>query len=160
MSVEALEEHDPGTRTAARGPVPWLLALPRGYPVGWAIGWTVLLLGLTLAPQSILPDENLIPTNGYFPRPDLAVHFTLFLGFAWSWIRATRSRRRWVVVAAVGLFLAIGTEWSQGFSFIDRDPEVSDALADCAGVIVGLAAAAVFRNPPASQPTAPKIGLL
>ena len=145
MSVEALEEHNPGTRTAARGPVPRLLALPGEYPLGWAIGWTILLLGLTLAPQRILPDEKLIQTDRFFRRPDLVVHFTLFVGFAWSWIRATHSRRRWVAVTAVGLFLAIGTEWTQGFRFVDRDPALSDVLADCAGLAAGLAAAAMFR---------------
>jgi VanZ family protein len=151
MSVETLEDHGPGSRTTSRGPVPRLLALPRNYPIAWAIGWTVLLLGLTLAPQRILPNEKSILSKAFYLRADLAVHFTLFVGFAWSWIRATRAGRRWVVVAAVGVMLAIGTEWAQGASFIDRDPDVADALADCTGAAAGLAAAAVFRSRPAPK---------
>ena len=146
MLVEAPEEHERGARISARGSLPWLMTVPRNYPICWAIAWTCLLLTLVLTPERMLPTDETLPTKRYFLRPDLAVHFTLFVGFAWSWIRAIRSRRRWVLVAAAGLLLAIGTEWIQGFSFVDRDPDLSDGLADCAGVAMGLAAAALFRR--------------
>lgn len=159
MHVEAVEEHERGARTAARGLVPWLMSLPRNYPVSWAIAWTVLLLGLILAPSRVLPDEKTFSTKESSLRPDLLIHFTLFVGFAWSWIRATRSPWRWVAVTAAGLFLAIGTEWTQGFSILDRDPEVADGLADCAGVAVGLAGAARFGRPPIVHETAGRTDL-
>jgi hypothetical protein len=146
MRVETLEEHDQSAFAVAQRRMRWLLALPRNYPMALAIAWTCLLLGLTLTPQRYLPDEKTIELKGVLSRTDLAVHFTLFTGFAWSWIRATRLRLRWVAVAAVGLFLAVGTEWTQGHPFIDRDPAVSDALADCVGLAVGLAAAALSRG--------------
>ena len=153
MPVEVLEEHDRGGPLAAPVQDPWLLALPRKYPVACAIAWTILLLGLTLAPQRILPDEKTFLTKRPFVRVDLVIHFTLFVGFAWSWIRATRPTWRWVVVAATGLFLAVWTEWTQGFSFIDRDPDLTDVLGDGAGGAAGRAGGGLCRGRTAAGAT-------
>jgi hypothetical protein len=149
MHVEIVEGHDPraGTPNAA------LLALPRNYPVGWAIAWTLLLLTLCLAPERVLPGENTFSIKRYIPWSDLVVHFTLFTGFAWSWVRTTSARLRWAAVTAAGLALAVGTELAQGLSFIHRDPNIFDALADCTGVAAGLAAAALAGQGPRPQPT-------
>ncbi len=149
MSVEILDEHDRGASPEAQGGKPWRLAWPRISPLSLAIAWTLLLLLLCLAPERMLPDENSISIRLHIPGLDLAVHFTLFFGFLWNWFQALRSPLRWSVIPAAGLFLAVGTELAQGLSFIHRDPNVYDALADCSGLVVGLVAAAIFCRPSA-----------
>jgi hypothetical protein len=118
--------------------------MAREYALCWAVAWTVLLLSLCLAPSRVIPDEQTFSIKKYIPWYDLVVHFTLFAGFAFNWMRATGSTLRWVLVPAAGLLLAVGTEWAQGFPFIDRDPNLLDALADGAGLAVGLAATALL----------------
>jgi VanZ family protein len=139
MSSEIVEEPPTGARALipVREPAPTRLAATRNYPLLAAIGWTVLLLALILAPERVLPIESSTEVRHHRIRLDLVVHFILFLGFAVSWLRATRGRLRWVLVPAIGLFLAAGTELVQGISFIHRDPSLSDALADCAGLVAG-----------------------
>jgi hypothetical protein len=120
--------------------------LPRDYPVGWAVAWTVLLLGAVLTPASFLPDENLIAERSYFSHMDLVVHFVLFTGFTGSWLRAVHAPRRWILVPALGLALAVGTELAQGLPFIHRDPSVLDSLADGVGVAIAWIATAILAG--------------
>ena len=110
MRVETFAERERGAPRVVAGWVRWLFRLPMKYPVIWALAWTVLLLVLSLAPKRFVPSEKPVPVKGFviYIHFDLAAHFMLYIGFAWSWIRATHSRQRWVVVAAAGLFLAIG----------------------------------------------------
>jgi hypothetical protein len=114
------------------------------YPLSWAVAWTILLLAMCLAPARVIPDEKTFSLRKYIPWYDLIVHFTLFAGFALNWIRALGATLRWALVPAAGLLLALGTEWAQGFPFIQRDPNLLDGLADGAGLIGGLAAAALL----------------
>jgi hypothetical protein len=119
---------------------------PGRYALPLAVAWTVLLLALCLAPARVIPDEKTFSLKRYIPWYDLVVHFTLFAGFALNWVRAIRSPRRWALVPAAGLILALGTEWAQGHPYIQRDPNLLDGLADLAGLAAGLAAAALFRR--------------
>jgi VanZ family protein len=142
MSLEILDQHERGARAGVRRLASSLFALPRAYPIRWAIAWTALLLALCLAPNRFMPNEHAVPIQVYFSHTDLAVHFGLFAGFAMSWLRVGRSPLRWVVVPAIGLLLAVGTEYAQGIPFIDRDPNLLDGLADGLGVVVGLVGSA------------------
>lgn len=146
MSIEIENRHERPTHAAAREMAVSLLAIPKKYPVGWAIAWTALLLGLCLAPDRVLPDEDSISIKRYFPYSDLAVHFTLFAVFVASWIGAVRSPLRWAIVPVAGLLLAVATEFAQGLSFIHRDPNWLDGLADGIGVIAGLVGSSIFRS--------------
>src|SRR4051812_10973110 len=96
MSLEILDEHERGAKSGVKALAPWLLAIPRNYPLLWAIAWTALLLGLCLAPNRMMPDEKSLAIKTYFPNADLAVHFTLFAGFVVNWIRVGRWPLRWV----------------------------------------------------------------
>jgi VanZ family protein len=154
MSIEVLDERGRGATMA----MAWergmsLIALPRKYPTGWAIAWTALLLGLCLAPESVIPDENSISIKKYIPYFDLSVHFTLFAGFVVSWLRVGGSPLRWLAVPLAGVLLAAGTEFAQSLPFIHRDANLLDAAADLAGVALGLAVwAFVCRRWPARTP--------
>jgi VanZ family protein len=145
MSIEIQNRHERAAREAAREMALSLLTIPRKYPVGWAIAWTALLLGLCLAPARAFPDEDSISIKKYLPHTDLAVHFSLFAVFAASWIGAVRSPSRWAIVPVAGLILAVATEYAQGLSFIQRDPAWLDGLADIVGVVVGLVGSAIFQ---------------
>ena len=53
MSIETIDETEKCKR-AGWDPWEWLWslrALPRNYPTGWAVVWTLLLLGLCLGPE-------------------------------------------------------------------------------------------------------------
>ena len=132
MSVETVDKPNP-SRSAS--------AVPARYATHWAVAWTILLLALCLAPSRVIPDEKTFGIRKYIPYYDLIVHFTLFAGFAFNWIRAAGSPLRWVLVPTAGLLLAVGTEWAQGLPYIQRDPSLLDGLADLAGLAIGLAAA-------------------
>jgi hypothetical protein len=136
MSVEISDE--PGRRAdpPARG-AGWQ-AIARGRPRLVAVAWTVLLLSACLAPKQLVPDERAFTARRHLPPLDLAVHLALFAGFTASWLRVGRSPRRWLAIAAAGLFLAVATELAQGLPIINRDPNLLDAAADIAGVLVGL----------------------
>jgi hypothetical protein len=146
VSVEIVDESNrgAGTTQGAQQCPTRPRATPRKHAKHWAVAWTILLLTMCLAPARVIPDEQTFSIKKYIPWYDLVVHFTLFTGFALSWIRATESPWRWVVVAASGLLLAAGTEWAQGLPILERDSNLLDGLADGVGLAAGLAAAAVL----------------
>ena len=154
MSIETIDETEKSDR-AGRGLREWVSSpweLPRNYPTGWAIAWTLLLLGLCLTPKSMMPDEDSFSFREYIPHSDLAVHFTLFTGFVMSWIRVGGTWLRWMAVPVVGVFLAAATEYAQGLPYIHRDPNLLDALADIVGVLAGLTASRLlYRATTATQ---------
>ena len=104
-----------------------------------AILGTLLVLVLCLLPRAWLGREN----NAHLiPHFDKLVHFGMFFVFAFLWARVVEPgetfRARLLMIGAAVISLAISTEWAQGFSFINRDPDVLDALADTAGGFTGL----------------------
>jgi hypothetical protein len=159
MPVETQTE-ERRTRPSVRDWAPAIFTLPGNHPVGWAIAWTVLLLALILAPESILPDHSIIAKRPYLSRTDLMVHFLLFAGFTWNWLRAGQSSLRWVVVPAVGLLLAVATELAQGLAVIHRDPSVLDTLADGTGVAIAWIATALLARRSARFPGSPQTPVL
>jgi VanZ family protein len=103
----------------------------------WA--WTVLILVACWLPGRWLHvDES--PRHG-MPHLDKVVHGMLFAGFGFLWLRALRARGRTARVLAIGLALAVLTELGQATAFIARDADPLDALADAAGLLLGLGAA-------------------
>jgi hypothetical protein len=136
LEIAAQDDQDAhmGVRRLARS----LIALPVRYPTLWAIAWTVLILVCCLAPARAFPVDEEKATHKTFPHVDHMVHFALFAGFVASWIRVGRSPLRWVVVPAIGLVLGVGTELAQAIPMINRDPTLSDGMADCFGVLIGL----------------------
>lgn len=94
--------------------------------------WTLAILIGCALPGNSMPGS---PIWSF----DKAIHLTLFGGFGLLWMHALRwpvgKRALWVVVAGLGF--AIGTEVVQGFA-PGRSPEVLDAVADVAGVALGV----------------------
>lgn len=77
---------------------------------------------------------------------DKVVHGLLFLGFGFFWRRALRVRGRTGWILAVGLMLAVVTELGQATTFVGRDADPLDALADVAGLLAGLGAARLLER--------------
>ncbi len=96
-----------------------------------AIGWTVGILAACSIPGNDLPDLELD-----LLRPDKIVHFSLFLGFGWLWLRALPRtlRFRLTLVLGLGALYAVGTEIYQGLLPWDRTPDVMDAVANLIGL--------------------------
>lgn len=96
--------------------------------------WTVLIIGLCSIPAPALRGPDVAGV-------DKLAHFVLFGIFAWLWLRAVKHRAgsalRHVVLA--GLALAGLTEVYQGLLPFGRDPSLLDALANTAGLLVGIA---------------------
>ena len=113
-------------------------AAPRprlGHPV-LAPAWTVLILALCSIPGSELPEVKIVAA-------DKLAHLLLFVVFAllWSW------RKPLVGTAAVllgGLALAVISELYQGWIGLGRIPDPFDAVANSAGLLLGLI---LFRRP-------------
>ena len=97
--------------------------------------WRVAAIGLTCAVvvACLLPADDLpqVPGNGF----DKLQHLFAFvlLGFCWH-----RSGAGLYGTLAVGLLLAAGTEVGQTLMREGRTGEVLDALADLAGLLVGV----------------------
>ena len=111
-----------------------------------AILATLLVLFLCLLPRAWMGPEHI----HLIPHSDKIVHFGMFFLFALLWARVAEAgeafRARVVMIAISVVCLAISTEWAQGFSFVDRDPDVLDALADTAGGFAGLFAESSLRS--------------
>ncbi len=97
-----------------------------------AIGWTLGILAACSIPGSDLPDLNLD-----LLRLDKVVHFLLFLGLGWLWLRAVprTHRYRFALVIGLGTLYAVGTEVYQGLLPWDRTPDPMDAVANMAGLL-------------------------
>lgn len=120
--------------------------------------WTALILSLCWLPRAWMP----VREEGIYQPPivpvDKFVHFTLFgvFGFLWAWAVPKRGYARLGIVLLAGLALAAVSEAGQELSYIGRDANIEDAVADVLGLISGLAAFAVveraFKTPSAGTP--------
>ncbi len=92
-----------------------------------ALGYTGLLIVMLLGPS--------VPRPPLFPHDDKAFHLLAFAGVGGAWWLALRRVRP---VWAVGLSMAVLTELGQALLPYGRAGDPLDALADVAGVALGL----------------------
>lgn len=99
-----------------------------------AIGWTLVILALFTIPGSSLPkDSSLLEF-------DKLAHFGLFVifGVCWMWALNQPLKRRVVTVLVAGIAYAWLTEVYQGLLPFERTPDVYDAIANTAGLLVAV----------------------
>jgi len=94
-------------------------------------GALALVVVLCYLPAPSLPDTGL-------PHQDKAIHLVAFLAVGLAWRLGGRSSRR---ILALGLVFAAGIELGQALLPTGRTGDVVDALADLAGLGLGLALA-------------------
>lgn len=101
--------------------------------------WAALILVLTSIPS---PPES----PGGLPHLDKVVHVLLYAGQGWLVARALRSRRPRTLMIALVVIAAFAAldEWHQ--SFLTRQPDVLDWIADTVGASIGIALASRVRN--------------
>jgi VanZ family protein len=109
----------------------------------WTIGWGLLILGLLLAPSSIVPAGPSAPLPA---GSDKLVHAGLFLVFALLLRRSLAMlpgvRRPWLLAFALTAAYGGLTELLQLGLTSDRDAELADVVAD----VVGAALAGLWRG--------------
>ena len=108
------------------------------FRLAMAIMWTVVIMMLCWLPGPMI--QVLEGDSSWFTIPDLdkVIHAGIFVVFSILWVRALSSRSRFTWVALAGLGLAAVTELVQNLPIVGRDGEISDALTDVAGVLVGI----------------------
>jgi VanZ family protein len=106
-----------------------------------AIGWTLVIIATCSIPGSDLPDVDI-------EWIDKVGHLCLFAVFAWLWLDTCPrpTLRRTVLVVVLGSLFGILTELYQGILPWERTPDIVDALADTAGLLVGSAAFTWWRT--------------
>lgn len=109
-----------------------------------AIAWSTLILVAVAIPGAYVP--------GPVWSLDKVVHFALFAGFAWFWMRGAPGA--WARIAAVGLLYGTLTEVAQSILPGERTGDPMDAVANVAGLAAGLLAGAVVNRirPPHAAP--------
>lgn len=94
-----------------------------------ALVWTLIIVAGCLLPGDSLPESVLLSY-------DKLLHLLAFAGFGLAWSLAA-PRARWPIFAA-GLLLALLTEGLQHVLPLGRSLDPLDALADTAGLLLGL----------------------
>jgi len=94
------------------------------------------------------------PNPTPIPGLDKVIHAVAFAGFgalaAWEPWGPWGSSRRWPVVA-IGVGLALATEWVQGLLPWPRSAELGDVVADVVGLLIGVYVAKLVSGPPKSD---------
>lgn len=103
-----------------------------------AVAWTVLIVAACLVPGDRVPEVELRLLS-----PDKVVHVGMFFLFGWLWMRATppaapASWPRTGAVVAGGVALAVAIEVAQDVLPINRFGDPYDAVADLAGLALGV----------------------
>jgi VanZ family protein len=114
-----------------------------------AILWTLAIVVALAWPRPSLPET---PDTFAF---DKIVHAGLFAAFGLLWMRGLRGtlRRRVLRVGVLGLLFAAFTEIGQGLLPSERTASPADAVADAAGLLLGIGAAwGLARSPFAAPP--------
>lgn len=128
-----------------------------------AVIWALIILALCWTPRAVI---GAVEYRSFFRLPNLdkLVHGWIFVILAILWLRIAPSRRMLWTVIVGGSALGILTELGQLIPFVNRDANFFDFLADCAGVLIGVAFAPlvepwierlerlVFRVPPTPSP--------
>lgn len=101
----------------------------------WTGLWMLAIAGVVFG--SLLPARDL---------PQVAVsdkleHFLAYAALAAGAVQLYRRRLSWGAVCVVLVFLGIGLEYLQGAMGMGRTADRADALANTAGVLMGLATA-------------------
>jgi len=106
-----------------------------------AITWSVIIFIMLTLPASSLPSESKFPV----PNFDKLVHFGLFGGFVYLWIRYLSARfPGWSFSRVIILFFllssiyGIGMEYFQRYVLVDRHFDYYDILADVLGAFAGM----------------------
>lgn len=98
-----------------------------------SIFWTLGILAACSIPGQSLPDVEIVSF-------DKVVHFALFAGLSWVWMRSLslplNTKTRWVL--SLTILYAIATELYQGLLPFDRTPEFLDMLANTVGTLTGV----------------------
>ncbi len=102
--------------------------------------WLLIVSIFLLIPGNTLNEPRFIT----FENADKLVHFGLFwilqslflLEYQWKWQH--KNRKVWVGSLLIFTGYAISTEFLQGWSAIERDPDWADGLADILGLLGAL----------------------
>lgn len=100
-----------------------------------ATAWTLLILVLCTIPGRDLPDIQIVSA-------DKIGHIGIFAVFGWLWMRTSPPSeldRHFKYVLLLGVAYAVLTEVYQGLLPFGRVPDVWDALANTAGLVIGAA---------------------
>ena len=109
----------------------------RPFRPSWpAVGWTALILVAMVIPGAYVP--------GSAWSVDKLVHFVLFGGFAWFWLRVAPGA--WVRVGIVGLLYGVLTEVGQTVAPGGRTGDPMDVLANALGLAAGILIALVWKR--------------
>ena len=100
---------------------------------GAAVAWTVIIVALCLLPGEDVPKVDVVGI-------DKVGHFLMFVVFSLLWWQHI-SNRPIVRLLVFGLVLAVGTELLQGVLNWGRIGDPFDAIANAAGLAVGIAIA-------------------
>lgn len=103
--------------------------------------WTLAIVVALSIPGDDVPDVDVVAI-------DKVVHAAVFAGFAVLWMAALGGSvaRRAAVVAATGVAFAVLSELYQGWLPWERTPDVLDAAADVAGLLLGMAGYLAWRR--------------
>jgi VanZ family protein len=136
--VEPAVETAEGGGSASSGFLYRLMDRPRWVRLWTLLGFWAAMFALTHWPEL----DDLLPDADWLPMSDKIIHFTMFAGWmtAWWWLlSASRPRVGGVLLAKVlagGACYAAFDELTQ--ALVARDPDLSDWLADLAGMSAAL----------------------
>jgi len=111
-----------------------------------AVTWSVIIFILLTLPASAIPSEGLFG----IPQLDKVVHFILFGGLVYLWVRYLLAKTKKLDLKQVILLFfvissayGIGMEYFQRYVLVDRHFDYGDIFADVLGALV--AAIICFR---------------
>jgi VanZ family protein len=125
-----------------------------------AVFWTLLIMALCWLPIPMLTwGGDVGEHTKRFPHLDKVIHVGIFAVFGVLWMRALSVDRRFLIVLAAGVALAVITEVGQNLPIVGRDGELADGVFDVLGVLLAYPLALfIFRAQPAEPPLATATG--